>query len=130
MAWKANFVLPELLCPNCGCPKMVRSTPYTGLLSGSHCTKTRYIDEDNGVQYIHGFNDSYITGCQYPDVLIPMMWLTYEHPDLKMEFETKIRPGYAVDYPPAPLSHWVSKSKQGIPNILQMLVHIYNHICN
>ena len=66
-----------------------------------------------------------MTGCEHQDVLLPMMWLAETHPPLMEEFVRNIRPGLPVDYLPAPFSHWVLQTKEGIPNALRMLLHIY-----
>jgi hypothetical protein len=88
------------------------------------CSQVNYINENGEITYIHDYGDGPRTGCQYADVLIPMMWLVKEHLPFQQKVVKDLRDGYALDHVISPFSHWVLQTKDGIPNIFRVLLHI------
>jgi hypothetical protein len=67
--------------------------------------------------YIHDFGEGRLQGCEYEDVLIPLMWLVTVHQKLEQDIVNTFRHGLSLNYLPSPFLHWVLQSKEGIPNI-------------
>jgi hypothetical protein len=83
------------------------------------------VDEKGEVVYIHDFDDDVRTGCEYEDVLIPMMWLVQKHPPFGKKVVKELRNGYALDNAISPFLAWVIQTKDGLPNIYRVLLQIY-----
>ena len=89
------------------------------------CTQVNYVNENGEVTYVHEYGNGQQRGCQYTDVLIPMMWLVTEHPPFQQKIVKDLRAGFAIDHPVSPFSQWVLQTKENIPNLFRLLLHIY-----